>query len=370
MAKKNAGPARGASPRRLTSQVKFETNLAVETVYDSCFSKHEKFVLHCANNDVSLLNEKEKDRLFEKAVTVVEEYDRASVALLQEKLGICPLRADRIMDQLIEHGIVGAADGTNPQVVLHGKTLEEARTAHKVQADRLRSYVVQQQLLEKHEAKAALLTISDLVKEEIIQILGAYLRKGFDHDEMIRRIDEEPGILAQEIGSRVGNTVAGILAASDGWPNSVDAGHHRRSELVLTASEISHVVHLMHWMNAAFFARKSAEREKRPGWDNHWLWERLKAANCYVSGQHWSGWVADPAISHVIVRRDGSVTKVGLDGSITETGPVSAKNQVRPLVTRQIKRSPNSEQWRSEITHEWIEGKGWVRVVEPEGTEH
>jgi hypothetical protein len=235
---------------------------------------------------------------------------------------------------------------------------------------RHQSYEVQQQLLETHQAKASLVTISELVKEEIIQILGAYLRNGIDRNETLKRIDEEPGVLAEEIGSRVGKTVAGILAASDGWPNAVNAEYHRRTEVVLTANEISRVIHEMHWMNGAAHDRRMSERSKYPGWAHRWIFERIRVARCWVKGKNWSGYVGDPSLSHVIIQRDGSVTKVGLDNSVTEVGPVPAEEQLPPLVTRQLKRSPNAHQWRSEITHEWIEGKGWVRITDQDGQEH
>jgi hypothetical protein len=61
---------------------------------------------------------------------------------------------------------------------------------------------------------------------------------------------------------------------------------------------------------------------------------------------------------------------VFLDNSVTEIGPVPADEQLPPLVTRQRKRSPNAGQWRSEITHDWIEGKGWVRITDQDAKEN
>ena len=342
---------------------------AIDQMYDDLFGVQKKGAsLEAAPQKP--ISDDQKDRLFDEAVVVINEHERASASLLQRKLRIGYARAARIIDQLEVEGLIGPFTGESPRVVLHGKTLEEAKVAHELRAGRQRSYAVQQEILEKHQAKASLLTISELVKEEIIQILAAYLREGWDRNEVISRINEEPGVLAQEIGSRVGKTVAGVLAAGDGWPNSVSQEYHRRTEVVLTVREIFNVLNRMHWMNAAAHSRRESERSMYPGWDHRWLWERLRAAGCYVPGKHWSNGVADPSLSHVIVRRDGSVTKVGLDDSVTEVGPVPAEQQLPPLVTRQLKRSPNAEQWRSEITHEWIEGKGWVRITELDRKEH
>jgi len=342
---------------------------AIDQMYDDLFgvrkaSKAQETVPQNSTDD------DQKDQLFEEAITVINEHDRVSSSLLQRRLRIGYARAARIIDRLEAEGLVGSVDGTASRVVLRGKTLEEAKAAHKLRAARQRSYEVQQELLKKHQAKASLVTISELVKEEIIQILGAYLREGWDRNEVISRIKEEPGLLAEEIGSRVGKTVAGVLAAGNDWPNSVSQEYHRRTEVAFTVKEIQEILHCMHWMNAAAFSRQANERSMYPGWDHRWLCERLRAADCYVPGRHWTGKVADPSLSHVIVRRDGSVTKVGLDNSVTEVGPVPAEQQLPPLVTRQLKRSPNAGQWRSEITHEWIEGKGWVRITELDRKEH
>ena len=59
----------------------------------------------------------EADRLFEEAVTVVQEHDRASASLLQRRLRIGYARAARIIDQLEERGYIGAFDGSNARVV-------------------------------------------------------------------------------------------------------------------------------------------------------------------------------------------------------------------------------------------------------------
>jgi S-DNA-T family DNA segregation ATPase FtsK/SpoIIIE len=59
----------------------------------------------------------EADRLFEEAVAVVQEHDRASASLLQRRLRIGYARAARIIDQLEERGYIGAFDGSNARVV-------------------------------------------------------------------------------------------------------------------------------------------------------------------------------------------------------------------------------------------------------------
>jgi len=59
-----------------------------------------------------------KDALFEDAVKIVCQHDRASASLLQRRLSIGYARAARILDQLEEAGIVGPGEGAKPRDVL------------------------------------------------------------------------------------------------------------------------------------------------------------------------------------------------------------------------------------------------------------
>lgn len=60
----------------------------------------------------------ERDDLFEEAVRVVCQYDRASASLLQRRLKVGYARAARILDELEEAGIVGVGEGSKPRDVL------------------------------------------------------------------------------------------------------------------------------------------------------------------------------------------------------------------------------------------------------------
>ncbi|MFC1711897.1 DNA translocase FtsK [Patescibacteria group bacterium] len=60
----------------------------------------------------------ESDELFDEAVKVVCQYDRASASLLQRRLSIGYARAARILDQLEAAGIVTQAEGSKPRDVL------------------------------------------------------------------------------------------------------------------------------------------------------------------------------------------------------------------------------------------------------------
>jgi len=59
----------------------------------------------------------EKDELFDEAVRVIRQYDRASASLLQRRLKIGYARAARIIDQMEKVGIVGPTEGAKPREV-------------------------------------------------------------------------------------------------------------------------------------------------------------------------------------------------------------------------------------------------------------
>lgn len=71
-----------------------------------------------------------KDTLFEEAIRVVCQYDRASASLLQRRLSIGYSRAARILDQLEEAGVVGHAEGSKPRDVLTRNPEEVIASLH------------------------------------------------------------------------------------------------------------------------------------------------------------------------------------------------------------------------------------------------
>ncbi|MBI3956098.1 DNA translocase FtsK [Candidatus Gottesmanbacteria bacterium] len=58
------------------------------------------------------------DHLFEDAIRLVCQYDKASASLLQRRLSIGYARAARILDQLEASGIIGPGEGSKPRDVL------------------------------------------------------------------------------------------------------------------------------------------------------------------------------------------------------------------------------------------------------------
>jgi S-DNA-T family DNA segregation ATPase FtsK/SpoIIIE len=59
-----------------------------------------------------------KDPLFDDALRLVCQHDKASASLLQRRLSVGYARAARILDQLEEAGIIGPGEGSKPRDVL------------------------------------------------------------------------------------------------------------------------------------------------------------------------------------------------------------------------------------------------------------
>ena len=59
-----------------------------------------------------------KDALFDDALKLICQHDKASASLLQRRLSIGYARAARILDQLEMAGIIGPAEGSKPRDVL------------------------------------------------------------------------------------------------------------------------------------------------------------------------------------------------------------------------------------------------------------
>ncbi|MCL4360665.1 DNA translocase FtsK [Patescibacteria group bacterium] len=59
-----------------------------------------------------------KDALFEDALRLICQHDKASASLLQRRLSVGYARAARILDQLEEAGIIGPGEGSKPRDVL------------------------------------------------------------------------------------------------------------------------------------------------------------------------------------------------------------------------------------------------------------
>jgi DNA segregation ATPase FtsK/SpoIIIE, S-DNA-T family len=84
-------------------------------------TEYKTEILDHINNDISETNEEDVDDLLDEAIKVVVENRQASTSFLQRKLRVGYNRAARIMEQLEEHGIISAKDGSKPREILAEK---------------------------------------------------------------------------------------------------------------------------------------------------------------------------------------------------------------------------------------------------------
>lgn len=70
----------------------------------------------------------DRDPLFDEAVKLFSQYDKASSSLIQRRLSVGYARAARILDQLYEAGFVGPAEGSKPREVNLNKIREYLST--------------------------------------------------------------------------------------------------------------------------------------------------------------------------------------------------------------------------------------------------
>lgn len=75
------------------------------------------------------------DPLFEKAAEIVMETGTASTSFLQRKLSVGYARGAKIIDQLQEYGVIGAADGSKPRQVLMTKQMWLEKRAYESNRD-------------------------------------------------------------------------------------------------------------------------------------------------------------------------------------------------------------------------------------------
>lgn len=103
------------SDKEINQMIEFLRQTGVEPVYtEEVTTKHKAK----RATGTAATSGGERDELFDEAVRVVCQYDRASASLLQRRLSLGYARAARILDQLEASGVVSPAEGSKPRDVL------------------------------------------------------------------------------------------------------------------------------------------------------------------------------------------------------------------------------------------------------------
>jgi len=102
------------SERETRNLINFLKNNGVEPVYTE-----EVLEMPVGKERANVkLKEKERDELFDEAVKIIYQFNKASASLLQRRLRIGYNRAAAILDQMEAAGIVGPAKGSKPRQIL------------------------------------------------------------------------------------------------------------------------------------------------------------------------------------------------------------------------------------------------------------
>lgn len=102
------------SDKEIRNLIDFLKETGVAPVYTEEVTNRFKAKIYAPGRETTA----ETDDLFNEAVRIVCQYDRASASLLQRRLSIGYARAARILDQLEAEGIVSPAEGSKPREVL------------------------------------------------------------------------------------------------------------------------------------------------------------------------------------------------------------------------------------------------------------
>ncbi len=131
-------PPEQAKPTRIQGTYVSEKEVKKLVDYLKSKTSHVEYTEEITTQQVGIKNISgpsgdSRDALFEEAVRIVCQYDRASASLLQRRLSVGYARAARILDQLEAIGIVSHAEGSKPRDVLGQNAEEFLATVEKVQ---------------------------------------------------------------------------------------------------------------------------------------------------------------------------------------------------------------------------------------------
>lgn len=108
-----------SKPKRLQSPFISEKEIKkISLFWQKQTKDEEKIELTVPENKQFLIDDDFEDELYDEALKIVVESQKASTSLLQRKLKIGYARAARLLDVLEERGIVGPAEGSKPRKVL------------------------------------------------------------------------------------------------------------------------------------------------------------------------------------------------------------------------------------------------------------
>jgi len=175
------------------------------------------------------------------------------------------------------------------------------------------TFAAQREAYQQHPERAALERVRDLIRGEVLAVLGVYERERGqwympDEGESMKRVSRAATIVARRVAARLSIGDFRVSVAPQDCPDVTES-------LVLRVDEVFWAMNKMFYLGDASRRRIMAELNAHPGWKLTWVIRRLTAVGALVSekrnaacefGGSWHHWGTAPGLELMLLRRDGS----------------------------------------------------------------
>jgi len=178
------------------------------------------------------------------------------------------------------------------------------------------TFAAQREAYQQHPERAALERVRDLIRGEVLAVLGVYEREPWlwcmpDEGESMKRVSRAATIVARRVAARLSMGDLRVRVATQDSPDVTEV-------LVLRVDEVFWAMTKMFYLGDASRRIIMAELNAHPGWKLTWVIQRLTAVGALVSdhpgnrnaacefGGAWHHWGTAPGLELMLLRRDGS----------------------------------------------------------------
>jgi len=175
------------------------------------------------------------------------------------------------------------------------------------------TFAAQWEAYQQHPERAALERVRDLIRGEVLAVLGVYERERGQwympgEGESMKRVSRAATIVARRVAARLSMGDFRVRVAPQDRPDVTES-------LVLRVDEVFWAMTKMFFLGDASRRRIMAELNAHPGWKLTWVIRRLTAVGALVSekrnaacefGGSWHHWGTAPGLELMLLRRDGS----------------------------------------------------------------
>ncbi len=175
------------------------------------------------------------------------------------------------------------------------------------------TFAAQREAYQQHPERAALERVRDLIRGEVLAVLGVYERERGQwympgEGESMKRVSRAATIVARRVAARLSMGDFRVRVAPQDRPDVTES-------LVLRVDEVFWAMNKMFYLGDASRRRIMAELNAHPGWKLTWVIQRLTAVGALVSekrnaacefGGSWHHWGTAPGLELMLLRRDGS----------------------------------------------------------------